>query len=135
MPGLKQDIENKVKDCTACFTSGKNLKYQLPKKYYGKLENLTEPGQELQIDFTGKVHYKNIHGEVQILIAVDRFSKWQTVKICKTTETKEFTNFLSSNLNLYGITEKSDPTKEERLSQKNTENSSRTEISKLSFAN
>ena len=105
-PGMKQDIENKVKDCTACFASGKNLKYQLPKKHYGKLEKLTEPGQELQIDFTGKLHNKNIHGEVQILIAVDRFSKWPTVKICKTAETKEVTTFLSSNFNLYGIPEK-----------------------------
>ena len=60
---------------TACFASGKNLKYQLPRKHYGKLEQLTEPGQELPIDFTGKLHNKNIHGEVQILIAIDRFSK------------------------------------------------------------
>ena len=50
-------------------------------KNYGKLEKLTEPGQEIQIDFTGKLH-KNIHGEVQILIAMDRFSKWRNVKIC-----------------------------------------------------
>ena len=35
-PGMKQDIENKVKDCTACLASGKNLNYQLPKKHYGK---------------------------------------------------------------------------------------------------
>ena len=27
-PGMNQDIENKVKDCTACLASGKNLKYQ-----------------------------------------------------------------------------------------------------------
>ena len=91
---------------TACFASGKNLRYQLPKKYYGKLEKLTEPGQELQIEFTGKLHNKNLHGEVQILIAVDRFSKWPTVKICKTAETKEVTNFLSSNFHLNGIPEK-----------------------------
>ena len=64
-PGMKQDIENKVKDCTACFASGENLKYQLQKKFYGKLENQTEPGQELQIDFTGELHNKNIHGEIQ----------------------------------------------------------------------
>ena len=31
-PGMKQDIENKVKDFTACLASGKILKYQLPKK-------------------------------------------------------------------------------------------------------
>ena len=46
------------------------------------------------------------HGEVQILIAVDKFSKWPTVKICKTAQTKEVTYFLSSNFKLYGIPEK-----------------------------
>ena len=71
-----------------------------------KLEKLTEPGQELEIDFTGKLHNKNIHGDVQILIAVDRFSRWPTVKICKTSETKEVIQFLSNNFNLYGIPEK-----------------------------
>ena len=105
-PGMKQDIENKVKDCTACLASGKNLEYQLPKKHYGKLEKLTEPGQEIQIDFTGKLHNKKINGDVQILIAIDRFSKWPTVKICKSAETKEVIIFLSSNFNLYGIPEK-----------------------------
>ena len=44
-PGMKQDIENEVRDCTACFGSGKNLKNHIPKNYYGKLENLNEPGQ------------------------------------------------------------------------------------------
>ena len=87
-PEMKQDIDKKVKDCTACFASGKNLKYQLPKKYNGKLEKLIEPGQEIQTDFTGKLHTKHIHGEVQIIIAVDRFCKWPTVKIRKTAETK-----------------------------------------------
>ena len=105
-PTKKSDIEMKVKDCTACLASGKNLKYQLPSKHYGKLGKLTEPGQEIQIDFTGKLHNQKIHGDVQILIAVDRFSKWPTVKICKTAETKEVKQFLTSNFNLYGIPEK-----------------------------
>ena len=59
-PNKKQDIETKVKDCTACLASGKNLNYQLPKKHYGKLEKLSEPGQELEIDFNGKLHNKKI---------------------------------------------------------------------------
>ena len=105
-PAMKQDIENKVKDCTACLASGKSLKYQLPKKHYGKLEKLSEPGQEIQIDFSGKLHNRNLNGEVQKLIAVDRFSKWPTVKICKTSETEEVINFLMSNFNLYGLPEK-----------------------------
>ena len=36
---INRDIENKVKDCIACFASSKNLKYQLPNSHYGKLKN------------------------------------------------------------------------------------------------
>ena len=105
-PNITKDIEEKVKNCVACLSSGKNLKYQLPKNESGKLKTLTEPGQEIQIDFTGKLHNKKLNGENQLLIAIDRFSKWPTVKICKTSETKEVINFLKQNFNLYGITEK-----------------------------
>ena len=105
-PDIDRDIENKVKDFIACLASGKNSKYQLPNSHYGKLKKLTETGQEIQIDFTGKLHNKRINRDVQILIAVDRFSNWPTVKICKTAETKEVLNFLSNNFNLYGIPEK-----------------------------
>ena len=105
-PEMREDIEQRVKDCTACLATGKNLKYQIPKNKYGKLEKLSEPGQEIQIDFTGKLHNKNLNGEPQILIAIDLFSKWLTAKICKTSETKEVTSFLSNQFNLYGIPEK-----------------------------
>ena len=80
----------------------------LLRRYAGLYKKLSEPGQEIQIDFTGKLHNKKLSGKTQILIAVDRFSKWPTAKICKTSEKKEVTNFISSNFNLYGIPEKSD---------------------------
>ena len=105
-PNINKDIEEKVKNCIACLSSGKNLKYQIPKNENGKLKILTEPGQEIQIDSTGKLHNKKLNGESQLLIAIDRFSKWPTVKICKTTETKEVINFLTQNFTLYGIPEK-----------------------------
>ena len=94
-PDINRDIENKVKDCIACLASGKNLKYQLP-VYNCKIST----------DFTGKIHNKRINGDVQILITVDHFSKWATVKICKTAETKEVLNFLTNYFNLNGIPEK-----------------------------
>ena len=74
-PNINKDIEDKVENCIACLSSGKNLKYQIPKNERGKLKTLTEPGQEKQIDFTGKQHNKKMNGENQILIAVDRFSE------------------------------------------------------------
>ena len=39
-PDMKQVIDNKVKDCTACLASGENLKPQISKNHYGKLKNL-----------------------------------------------------------------------------------------------
>ena len=84
-PEKKSDIKTKVKDCSVCLASG---------KHYGKLGKLTEPGRRIQIDFTGKLPNKYFHGEVQILIAVVRFSMWPIVKFCKTLETKEVTIFI-----------------------------------------
>ena len=95
-----KDIEQKVKDCTACLATGKNLKYQTPKNHYGKIEKLSEFGQEPQIDFTGKLHLKNLNGEPQILIAIDRLSNWPTAKVCKTSETEEVISFLSNQFNI-----------------------------------
>ena len=104
-PEMRTNIEQRVKDCTACLATGKNLKYQISKNKYGKLEKLSEPRQETQIDFTGKLHNKNLNCEPQILIAIDRFSNWPTAKICKTSETKEVTSFPSNQFSLYGIPE------------------------------
>ena len=103
---LRKDIEQKVKDCTACLATGKNLKNQILKNQYRKFGKLSEPGQELQIDFTGKLHYKNLNGEPQILIALDRFNEWPTAQICKTSESKEVISFLSNQFNSFVIAEK-----------------------------
>ena len=69
------------------------------------MKNLTQPDKEIQIDFTRKLH-KKINADVQMLIAVDRFSSWPTVKKCKTVETEEIINFLTNIFNLYGLPEK-----------------------------
>ena len=87
---MRKDIEQKVKNCTACLATGKNLKYQILKKQYGKLEKLSKPGQELQFVFTGKLHNKNLNGEPQIQIAIDRFfSDWPTAKFAKGRKQKK----------------------------------------------
>ena len=42
-PGLRKEIEQKVKDCTACLATGENLNYQIPKNKHGNLKILFEP--------------------------------------------------------------------------------------------
>ena len=70
--GMKKDIENKYSTCTACMNSGKNLKYQLLSTGKIKIPALTEPGQEIQFDSSGKLHHKHVTGEPYILIGIDR---------------------------------------------------------------
>ena len=72
------------------MVSGKNLNYQIPKNQTGKLKTLTEPGQKVQIDFSGKLHNKKLNGEYQLQIARDRFSKWPTVKTCSRRKQKKY---------------------------------------------
>ena len=103
---MEKEIEDNTKNCVACMSWGKNLKYQLPKLEFGKLKTLTEPVQEIQIEFSGNPNNKKLNGDHQILIAIDRFSKRLTAKICKSSETKEVINFLKQNFNLYGLPEK-----------------------------
>ena len=57
--GNAEGHRTKIKYCTACLPTGKNLKYHIPKSQNGKFKKLSEPGQKLQIDFTGKIWTEN----------------------------------------------------------------------------
>ena len=85
-PSINKEIEDRTKNCADCMSSGKSLNYQILKNETGKSKTLTGPGQKIQIDFSGKLNNKKLNGEHQILIAVDKFSTWLTVKICKPTD-------------------------------------------------
>ena len=64
---MQKEKKDKVKNCVDCMASAKNLKYQLPKRKFGKLKTWTEPGQEIQIDFFGKLNNKKLNEEHQFL--------------------------------------------------------------------
>ena len=68
---MQKQIEAETKNCVACMSSGKNLNYQLQKHEFGKLKTLTELGQEIQINFSGKLNNKKLNGDHQTLIAID----------------------------------------------------------------
>ena len=86
-PGLHREIRDKAENCPSCRTAGKNLKTQLPQSEINRLEILTESGQEIQLDFAGPIKLES-RGDVYILVAIDRFSKWPTAVICKSTDSR-----------------------------------------------
>ena len=85
----------KTETCPSCRAAGKNIVTQIPSTEKNNLEILTEPN----LDFAGPLKSKR-RGDVNILVAVDRFSKWPTAQVCKNTEfrtvlkilTKRFTD-------------------------------------------
>ena len=93
-PGLHREIREKAETCPSCRTAGKNLNTQIPQTDVNRLEILTEPGQEIQLDFAGPIKSKS-RGDVYILVAVDRFSKWPTAQICKSTDSRTVIKFLT----------------------------------------
>ena len=98
--GMHRYIHEKTETCLSCRAAGKNLITQIPSTEKNNLEILTEPNQEIQLDFAGPIKSKT-RGDVYILVAVDRFSKWPTAHVCKTTDTgtvlKILTEFFTYN--------------------------------------
>ena len=55
---------------------------------------MTEPRQEIQLDFAGPIKSKS-RGDIYILVAIDRFSKWPTAQISKKTDSRTMIKFLT----------------------------------------
>ena len=91
-PGLYRAIQEKSENCPSGRAAGKNRRTQLPTTEINRLEILTEPNQEIQLNFAGPIKSKT-RGDVYILVAADRFSKWPTAQICKITDIRTVVNF------------------------------------------
>ena len=91
-PGLRCEIREKAEICPSGRAAGKSLKTQLPRTEINRLEILTEPGQENQLDFAGPIKSKS-RGDIYILVAIDRFSKWPTAQVCKNTDSRTVKKF------------------------------------------
>ena len=93
-PGIQREIQEKAESCPSCRAAGKNIITQIPSTEKNNLDILTEPNQEIQLDFAGPIKSKT-RGDVYILVAIDRFSKWPTAQICKNADTRTVLKFLT----------------------------------------
>ena len=67
------------------------------------ITNSNFPGEEIQIDFTGKLKSKHLDSSPFILVAVDKNSRWSVPKICKNTNHDTVITFLREYINVYGV--------------------------------
>ena len=103
-PHMHKDIVNLAEECRSCTRYGKNVKYSIPKNASKPLPLLTQPGQEVQLEYAGPL--ENHRGKkIYLLVAIDRFSKFISVKVTKSTSGKCTVNFLRSYIDTHGILE------------------------------
>ena len=101
-PGMNREIHEKAESCPSCRAAGKNLITQIPSTEKNNLDILTEPNQEIQLDFAGPIKSRT-RGDVYILVAIDRFSIWPTAHICKRADTRTVQKFLTKYFTDNGI--------------------------------
>ena len=87
----RQTIESCEK-CRECTLFGKNLKPAATYNTADSLPVLSGPNQELQLDFAGPIIDEK-GSKIFLLVAIDRFFKFPTVLISKTTGAKKVTKF------------------------------------------
>ena len=90
--GIHREIQEKTERCPSCRAAGKNIITQIPSTEKNQLEILTDPNQEIQLDFAGPIKSKT-RGDVYLLVAVDRFTKWPTAQVCGNTDTRTVLKF------------------------------------------
>ena len=94
-PHVHKDIVNLTEECRSCTRYGKNVKYLIPIKASKPLPLLTQPGQEVQLDYAGPL--ENHRGKkIYLLAALDKYSKFLLVKVTKSTSGKCTVNVFRS---------------------------------------
>ena len=121
-PGMHREIQEKAETCPSCRAAGKNIVTQSPSTEKNNLETLTETNQEIQLGFADSIKLKT-RGDVNILVAIDRFSKWPTAQVCKNTDTrtvlKVYPNFLQT-MERHGASEPTTVVASKKTNSKNS---------------
>ena len=102
-PQIHRTIALRAENCRQCLDQGKNLKPIIPKSGLGALPKLSEPNEELQLDFAGPIlDMKNNDIEHYILAAVDRFSRYPSAVVHTNCDTKTAIEFLNQYCKFQG---------------------------------
>ena len=99
---LNRQIVDTCEKCRECTLYDKNFKSTKTFNRAQSLPNLSGLNQELQLDFAGPI--LDCKGKKTFLLfAIDRFSKFPSVLITKTTDAKKVVNFLDSYIRTHGL--------------------------------
>ena len=102
-PRMHGDIVQLCKDCPQCTKFGKNLKANASFNSTKPLPLLSGPNEELQLDYAGPL-LDSDGNNIYILVAIDRYSKYPSAMITRSTGDKKIIKFLKSYIQQHSVT-------------------------------
>ena len=101
-PRMHRDFVQLCKDCPQCTKFGKNLKANASFNSTKPLPLLSGPNEELQLDYAGPLLDSN-GNSIYILVAIDRYSKYPSAMITRSTGGRKINKFLKSYIQQHSI--------------------------------
>ena len=101
-PHINRQIYFHGINCSECTSAGKNIKSVIPNSQISELPPLSEPNEELDLDFAGPLD-SYWGSNKYILLCIDRFSKFPSAKITSSTSSKTVIEFLQDYIFLHGV--------------------------------
>ena len=101
-PRVHRDFVKLCKNCRECTKFGKNLKPMIPFKIYKSLPPLNAPNEEVQLDYAGPLSDGD-GNQVYMLVAINRFSKYLSAMLTKTTGANKILKFLENYIFTHSI--------------------------------
>ena len=100
-PQIHRDIVALAQRSKQCTKTGKNLKPIIPKNKYTELPPLSEPKEEIQMDFAGPL--TNHNKDTYILVTVDRYSRNPHAETYNNCDTDTAINYLKDYIKSHAI--------------------------------
>ena len=102
-PHIHSDIVARSQACRHFTEKGKNLKPLIPKSQLGNLPPLSEPNEEVQMDFAGPIPFKQNTLSNYNLVTVDRLSRYPHAKSFRNCDTKTAIDYLDGYCGIHVI--------------------------------
>ena len=100
-PQIHRDIVAQAQRCRQCTKTGENPKLIVPKNKHVELPLLSEPNEEVQMDFAGPIINNN--RDTYLLVTLDRYSRYPHAETYTNCDTETALSYLKEYIYFHGI--------------------------------
>ena len=100
-PQIHRNVVALAQRCKQCTKTGKNLKPIISKNKHASLPTLSEPNEEIQMDFAGPI--TNNNKDTYILVTIDRYFRYPHAETYNNCDTDTAISYLNEYIKFHGI--------------------------------